>query len=255
MTSDPVSEIAAAIRDGRHLLLFSDFDGTLVPIDDTPFECAATPEVREILGRVNNHARAAVGVVSGRDLADLRPRVGVEGIAYAGNHGLEIVGPGLEFREPTAEARSAELAEILADIRREIAGIPGAWVQNKILSASVHFRQTAPDRVPQVQEIVHRLAGPHQDRFVLRDGKMVVEIRPAVDWHKGKAVEWLRDRLGKPDPLCVYLGDDRTDEDAFAALPDGVTVRVGLDQPTSARFRVESSDDIAEILRRIAALL
>lgn len=248
--------LALRVRSAPFLLLFTDFDGTLVPIKERPMECTLDADVRDSLSVISRQDRTAVAVVSGRDLADLRPRVGVDGIAYAGNHGLEIEGPGLSFREPVALQLSGELSSRVAELTAALADIPGAWVQNKGLSASVHYRQVEPDRVPRVLEVVRHVMAPARKagRFVLRSGKMVEEIRPAVDWHKGRAVQWLTERLaaGVSDPLSIYLGDDRTDEDAFAALPGGVTVHVGTPHDTAARYWVESPRDVARFLSWLA---
>ena len=256
---DDLDDLGRRVRKAPRVLVFTDFDGTLVPIKERPMECVLDPAVRDTLAAIAGRDRAAVGVVSGRDLPDLRPRVGVGGIAYAGNHGLEIEGPGLAFREPVALQRSAELAELVAELAAALADVPGAWVQNKELSASVHYRQVPPDLVPRVVETVRRVTAPALEakRFVLRTGKMVEEVRPAVDWHKGRAVHWLAERLsaGVPDPLTVYLGDDHTDEDAFAALPDGITVHVGASLDTAAKYRVESYRDVAHFLKWIAAVV
>jgi trehalose 6-phosphate phosphatase len=255
--TDHLSDLGPRLRAAGRMLLFSDFDGTLVPIKDDPMACELAPDLRRVLVAVRDHPRAAVAVVSGRDLADLVPRVGVGRIAYAGNHGLEIAGPGFEYREPTAVERTGDLADIVAELTAALERVAGAWVQDKVLTASVHYRQVAPELVAAVREVVQRVVGPHLDRFVLRDGKMVLEVRPAVDWHKGRAVRWLADRLagGAADPAVIFLGDDHTDEDAFAALPDGVTVMVGPDRQSAARYRVESPAEAAEFLRWVAGAL
>jgi trehalose-phosphatase len=254
---DPLKDLEGRIRSGRRVLLFVDFDGTLVPIRDDPMACELSPEGRDLLGRIAAHPNAAVAVVSGRDLPDLRPRVGVDGLAYAGNHGLEIRGPGFEYREPGAVALAGELAAITAELTAALTGVPGAWVQNKVLSASVHYRRTPAGLVPRVKEAVERVAGPHRERFVLRGGKMVLEVRPAVDWHKGRAVRWLWERLaaGAPNPVAIYLGDDATDEDAFAAVPDGVTVMVGPSRQTAARYRLDGPPDVTRFLAWLAGVL
>ena len=96
---DPLKDLEGRIRSGRRVLLFVDFDGTLVPIRDDPMACRLPDEGRDLLGRIAAHPNAAAAIVSGRDLPDLRPRVGVDGLAYAGNHGLEIRGVGFEYRE------------------------------------------------------------------------------------------------------------------------------------------------------------
>ncbi len=254
---DPLADLAARVRAGRRVLLFADFDGTLVPIADNPMTCELPPEGRALLARIAARPNAAAAVVSGRDLPDLRPRVGVAGIAYAGNHGLEVQGPGFEFRDPGAVALAGELAAVTAALTGELAGVPGAWVQNKVLSASVHYRQTPPELVPRVKATVERVVGPHRERFVLRGGKKVLEVRPAVDWDKGKAVRWLWEKLaaGDPDPVAIYLGDDATDEDAFRAVPDGVTVMVGPSRRTAARHRLDGPADVARFLAWLADAL
>lgn len=255
--TDHLNHLAPRIRSAGRVLLFTDFDGTLVPIHDTPMEVYLPAEGRDLLAGLAAHPRVGVAVVSGRDLADLMPRVGVEGIAYAGNHGLEIAAPGLTFREPAATARSAELAGLMAELAEALAEIPGAWVQDKVLTASVHYRQVSPDFVPKVLEAVEEVIEPVRDRFVLRDGKMVWEVRPAVDWHKGYAVHWLMEALsgGHADPLPVYLGDDHTDEDAFDALPEGITVYVGDAADTVARYAVDSPADVTAFLRWLAGMV
>jgi trehalose 6-phosphate phosphatase len=254
---DPLKDLEGRIRAGRRVLLFADFDGTLVPIDNNPMACELSPRGRELLARIASHANAAAAVVSGRDLPDLRPRVGVNGLAYAGNHGLEVQGPGFEFRDPAAAALSGELAAVAAELTGALAGVPGAWVQNKVLSASVHYRLTPPALVPKVKEATERVVGPHRGRFELRGGKMVLEVRPAVDWDKGRAVRWLWEKLaaGHPNPVAIYLGDDATDEDAFRAVPDGVTVMVGPSRQTAARYRLTGPDDVTKFLGWLANAL
>jgi trehalose-phosphatase len=248
---DPLKDLAERIRSGRRVILFTDFDGTLVPICDKPLAVVAGDEVRMLLKSLAK--QGGVAVVSGRDLADLCPRVRVEGITYAGNHGLEIRGPGYEYRVPAAVDRVGELRAIVAELTHALSGVLSAWVQNKELTASVHYRQVEPTQVPQVFEIVERVTAPHREHFELRQGKMVLEVRPRVNWHKGEALKWLWTKMeATPTTIGIYLGDDATDEDAFAALPDGVTVLVGSPRPSEARYRLTGPDEVIEFLRWLA---
>ena len=110
-----------------------------------------------------------------------------------------------------------ELQELVTNLSRILAGFPGAWIQDKGLSVSIHYRQVNPADVPRLIDVVRNAAKPSLDaqKFILRSGKMVLEIRPAVNWHKGKAVEWLAQKMSPncTEPLKIYIGDDDTDED------------------------------------------
>jgi trehalose-phosphatase len=247
-----LARLAAVIRSAPRVLLFTDFDGTLVPIRERPEDCFLAAAAREALAALAAHRRVAVAVVSGRGLADLRPRVGVAGVACAGNHGLEIEGPGLSFREPRAVGRAGELARLVEELTASLRHTPGAWVEDKGLSASVHYRQVGRDSIPGVLEAVRRVTAPAvaAGRFVLRAGKMVQEVRPAVAWHKGDAVRWL---AGQAAPGCgggvaAYAGDDDTDEDAFAALPGGITICVGENRKTLASYFARGPEEVHAFL-------
>ena len=252
--ADSQTELLGRIKNATQLLLFSDFDGTLVPISNKPMECKLTAEVAQTLTKINQHPNAIVGIVSGRELPDLQPRVGIDGLAYAGNHGLEIVGPGYAYNEPQSQGQVRALMLILNRIAHDVAKIPGAWVQNKFLSASVHYREVAEAQQHEVIDIVTRLTQESVDagQFTLRPGKMVVEIRPNVDWNKGRAVEWLTKHLSNSDNVVsLFLGDDRTDEDAFELMPDGITILVGPDRETHAKYRVDDYRDVANFLKEV----
>ena len=206
-----------AWRESGHLVLLLDFDGTLAPIVDRP-EMATTPRrTRTALDRLMAMQGVTVAVVSGRGLADVRERAAIAGIAYAGNHGMEIEGAGLYRVHPEAAAARPELEEVAAVIEPELEGIDGAFLEDKGLTLSIHYRM-APDRAEEVREIVLEAAGG-RPALVVTEGKMVLEVRPRVEWHKGKAVLFLLEQMRPPkDAPVLYLGDDRTDEDAFRAL-------------------------------------
>jgi trehalose 6-phosphate phosphatase len=207
-------------RTGR-LVLLLDFDGTLAPIVDRP-EMAAMPEAtRRALGRLMRMDGVEVAVVSGRGLADVRERAAIEGIAYAGNHGMEIHGPGVDRVHPQAAAARPALERAKAQLTAVVAQVPGGWVEDKELTLSIHFRQAPPERVPQLTQQV-ALVTAMTPGLRMTTGKQVLEVRPAVDWDKGKAVLFLLAQMKPPAGAAVlYLGDDRTDEDAFRALAEG----------------------------------
>lgn len=199
------------------LVLLLDFDGTLAPIVDRP-ELAAMPDrTRHALERLMAMDGVTVAVVSGRGLGDVRERAALPEIAYAGNHGMEIEGAGLHRLHPEAAAARPELLEVAARIEADLEGIDGAFLEDKGLTLSIHYR-LAPDRAEEVRETVLE-AVDGRPGLRVTEGKMVLEVRPRVEWDKGRAVLFLLDQMRPPaDSPVLYLGDDRTDEDAFRAL-------------------------------------
>jgi trehalose 6-phosphate phosphatase len=251
---DHFPEISAAVDAARHVLLFLDFDGTLAPIFEDPSEASMPPETRKALSSLAGRRKFSLAVISGRALADLRQRVGLPNLIYAGNHGLEIDGPGLHFVEPDAARCIHALGELARYVRGRLHGIPGVAVENKVLTASVHFRRAPVNRLREVEQIVYSAAESTGSLFQVTKGLEVFEIRPRVNWHKGMAVGWIRETLGMHDALPIFVGDDLTDEDAFTALPDGITVSVGSAKVTSARFHLEQQEEVQEFLLWLSEL-
>lgn len=215
-----VPEWADAWRRTGTLVLLLDFDGTLAPIVDRPELAAMPDETRHALERLMARPGVTVAVVSGRALADVRERAAIPGIAYAGNHGMEINVAGVDHVHAEAAAARPILERALGELTDAIAPIPLAFVEDKGLTLSVHFRLSPRDLLHELHAIVHRVVDPLPGVH-LTHGKQVIEVRPNVDWNKGKAVLFLLDQMrphaGAP---VLYLGDDRTDEDAFHALRD-----------------------------------
>jgi trehalose-phosphatase len=110
----------------------------------------------------------------------------------------------------------------------------------------------ATEDLGRVEHAVLDAIDPAAGLFRLGSGKMLWEILPRADWNKGAAVRWILDRLGDEDILSIYFGDDLTDEDAFRALPDGLTFKVGCAEATDARFRVSGPAAVEEFLEWLA---
>jgi trehalose 6-phosphate phosphatase len=250
-----VGRLAGARRAGRTLLLLSDFDGTLTPIVRDPAEAWLPPPVREDLRTLVAAERIVVGIVSGRSLADLRARIGLSSVIYAGCHGLEMAGRGLAFEHAPAREQSAALAGLAGALARDLAGVAGVQVEAKGLSVAVHYRNADAGAFPAVlRRVQERLGG--QPGFVLQPGRKVLEVLPAVDWDKGGSVLWIErqveDRVGGR-VTTLYLGDDAADERAFAALHGrGLTVRVGDATATRAAYRLPGVDDVHRVISALA---
>lgn len=252
---DNLPEISRRIDRAGHILLGLDFDGTLAPICSHPEDAFLAEPVREVLARLARLPRVTVMIVSGRGLADVASRVGLPQLLYAGNHGMEIQGHRFDFLEPTAAALIDRLQEITSRLEAQLSEVPGALVEPKRLTASVHYRNVAPELWDVIEGLVREALEPDPDRFVLSSGNRVWEIRPSVDWHKGQALDWtLRHIGGEPPGLLFYLGDDRTDEDAFERFPDEITVKIGdRSAPTAARFQLPDPAAVRSFLEWLAS--
>lgn len=240
------------LSDVEGLLIATDFDGTLAPITPQPDAPLASTENRRALQRLAEHPATVVAVVSGRSLADLRPRVGIEDIVYVGNHGLEIDRGGPPRVHPGALEHRDLIHETGQAIVDAAADASGVRIENKGLTATIHYRELAPHRVADFlassRAIVEKTAGSLQ----MTDGKACLELRPNVDWDKGSALRTLAEDAPAGWKM-LYLGDDETDEDAFRALDEeGYGIHVGEDGQTAADYRLAEQSQVAGFLDGLA---
>lgn len=241
------------VVNGRRPLVCLDFDGTLSEIVPNPD--AATLVVGGAKALENLAAQCPVAILSGRDLADIRDRVGLPGIWYAGSHGFELMGPdGSYHRNDAADAAIPVLERAAAALRDELTDVPGALVEHKRYAVAVHYRNASPERVGQIIAATHRYG--RRNGLRVTGGRKVVELRPDIDWDKGTALEWIGDRVRQAGRvLPIYVGDDLTDEDAFEAIRSsgvGIVVRHDEDggRPTAAQFSLNNPTEVCEFLRR-----
>jgi trehalose-phosphatase len=237
------------LRSG-HTLLFLDYDGTLAPIAPSPEQATLPSSTRSVLRRLSRNPRVTIALVSGRPLAGLRRLVGVRNLTYVGNHGLEIWHRGR--RRGVVVPRSSR--DALSRLRPALAGlvedVPGARLENKRLALAVHYRLAPSSRVARLKAGIGREVGPfvRSGALTVVNGKKVIEVRPSPDWTKGHATLWLMKHARHRSPLPVYVGDDRTDEDAFDMLRAGVTIRVGKHQRSKAHYYVRNVREVVRLL-------
>jgi len=217
----------------RHLLLLTDFDGTLSELAATPADAVVSDHVRDAFASLRNLPDTTLGVVSGRLMGDVAARVGA-GVDYvAGLHGLEIRGHGEEFMHRALDEVEPVITQLADRAWRRLTWCSGCFLENKRWALTCHVRMASDDDAERAFEEFQALAEPYLESRVLRMliGSKAMELLPAADWNKGRAVDWIRARVaretGRPVSV-VYLGDDRTDEDAFTALGvDDIAIGVG----------------------------
>ena len=256
---DALQALSDGLTTGQPAVFF-DFDGTLSDIVDDPDSARLVAGAGEALQSLA--AQCPVAVLSGRDLADVSKRVGLPGIWYAGSHGFELTAPdGTHHQNDAAAAAIPVLEQAAAQLREQLGPIPGVRVEHKRFGVAVHYRNAARDRVGQVAAAV-RAAG-QRDALRVTTGREVIELRPDIDWDKGKTLRWVIDHLHSADSAAlvpIYLGDDITDEDAFDAVRgDGIPILVRHnddgDRATAALFALDSPASAAEFTDRLARQL
>jgi alpha,alpha-trehalase len=234
------------------LAVFLDFDGTLTAIVSDPKKALLSDSMRQTLQALV--MRASVAVLSGRDLDDVRKRVAIDAIIYGGSHGFDIAGPrGLRKELATEFLPTLDMVE--KEIGKQLAGIPGARLERKRFSIAAHYRNVNESDVPKVERAVSEVAARHRELRKMY-GKKVYELLPDIDWDKGKAVLWLLENLGLEHAKVrpIYIGDDRTDEDAFRALEQCGTGILVSEQPrpTAASHSLKDPSEVERFLRELA---
>ena len=244
---------------GKAVYLFLDFDGTITPIRRRPGDVKLSKGTRKLLEKLVSQENISVAMISGRELKELKRLVKVKGIVYAGNHGLEAEGPGFKFTAPKVLKAKKVIGGLKEKLKKELRPFKGTLVEDKKLTLSVHFRMADLSRLGEIKRRFRKITAPHlsHGQIVITTGKMVWEVRPPIRWGKGEIVSELLEKEKKKikkDIMPFYIGDDRTDEDAFRALGrKAYTVKVGkpTDRLSSARYYLRGVEEVRELLKKV----
>jgi alpha,alpha-trehalase len=241
---------------GRSPAVFLDYDGTLTPIVEYPADARLSGKTRQVIKHLARHY--SVAIISGRDLDDVRNMVGIDNIAYAGSHGFDIAGPCCSFRSqergkeflPALDRAERELRKVLEDIE-------GAYIERKRFGISVHYRRVDDANLNRLEREFDMVAS-RSPKLRKTTGKKILELRPDLDWDKGKALLALLEKLYADSSkiIPIYIGDDVTDEDAFWAIRDrGIGIAVGESRrETLAHYKLRDTEEVRELLEGLVAL-
>jgi trehalose-phosphatase len=213
-----------------------------------PEMAVLSSQAREILKRISHHRLFKLAIISGRSLSEIKTLVGLENITYVGNHGLEIECPprycqkqspkATTFIHPIAKEFQPGLKRLEQRLRDALADIDGILIENKRLTLSIHYRLAKETTVKKIRKLFLEAIeyGDTKAKLQVTEGKKVLEVRPPVEWNKGKAIERLLEIYGTPGSLPIFAGDDVTDEDGFRVLRKvgGISIFVGEDTTSSA---------------------
>lgn len=234
---------------------FLDYDGTLTPIVQRPEDAKLSDEMRRTLSELAE--KFTVAVVTGRDKEDVQQFIQLDNLIYSGSHGYITSGPdGLYMEHEDSEKIIAALDNIeeeLHDAFKDKA--KGVQIDRKRYAIAVHYRNADEKDVPFVFDVVDEMLEKHKDHKK-GEGKMVLEIKPDIDWHKGKAVLWIMEALGldkSKDVIPVFIGDDVTDEDAFEAIAaTGIGILVeNHGQETAANYSLKNVYQVRKFFEHI----
>jgi trehalose-phosphatase len=172
-----------------------------------------------------------------------------------GNHGLEIEGQGISFVHEYARQVRHAIEFACADLESALAGVCGLLVEDKGLTATVHYRMAPAHLLGWIDATIHVVMRPFASWLSVNPARKAWEIRPRIDWNKGSALGLVLDRMGGVNPLLICAGDDTTDEDMFRVLPDAISVQVGDRLPTAACYRVDGPAGLVKFLEVIAVAI
>jgi trehalose-phosphatase len=277
-------ELGPLLSNNNHtLVVFLDYDGTLSPIVENP-DAAFLPEATRVALKELS-TKYPTAIISGRSKEKIKQFVDLDGIVYAGSHGFRVEASHHFEHELCVGSEHRELLLKCAEqVRSAIASVAGASVEWNDLAFSVHYRCVAEDqRVPmveQVQLIVDEYSGKDHgaeeeagtgvgkkvgkfNGLETREGNMVLEVQPSIEWNKGKCLTWILERMdvGSNVAVPLYIGDDVTDEDAFKAIQEyagvGFSILVAEDggkkltRSTNAGHFLDSPQDVEAFLRQL----
>ncbi|HHT9146727.1 MAG: trehalose-phosphatase [Candidatus Brocadiaceae bacterium] len=257
---DHIQNVNELFKTNTKIILLTDYDGTLTPIQESPDLAILSEEVRQILVKCSLDRTFFLGIITGRSLKQIKKLVNIPKILYAANHGIELEGPGIRFSSPEAKKARCNLWHIYMRLFQALHHIEGVYLEDKGYTVSLHYRlvKKAKD-VEFIAKTLTSITKPYVERnaIFLSTGKMVYEIRPPVTWNKATTIQWLLTNyfplnFGE-NTLLIYLGDDKADIEVFHALKNKeLTIFVGNPLDTStAEYYVHSPEEVRVFLEHL----
>jgi trehalose 6-phosphate synthase/phosphatase len=242
---------------GASLVLLFDYDGTLVPIAGHPRMAVMLESTRRRLARLARMPAMFVGMVSGRTIDDLRDRVGLVHAYYAGTGGLEIACGHTAMLQPDPTRVAPLLADVAASVRHVLNGYAGAWLEQKPLGLTAHYREVAPRRTAAIRRAIADAVQPWSGSIRVVDGAMAVEITPDLGWTKGTALRIIAKHAAGAAALPLYAGDEMNDADAMLAAAElgGLTLGIGAQAPSIAQYRLPDSASLEHCLDELLEIV
>jgi trehalose 6-phosphate phosphatase len=242
--------ITRLVQKNKHLVVFLDFDGTLVRIAPMPDAVHLEEETRHVLEKLSRHRNVTLAIISGRQRAELQQYIGVRNVNYMGLYGWES-GANKKISYPVRVALARTLVQLLA----ELADYPGVWIEPKRNSFSVHLKGASRETQRLMFQQVRKQVQPVRDTLQVMKNLRDIEVAPLAIGDKGMAVRKFLDDPSLRGALPIYFGDDFSDEPGFAAAQKGIPVLVGKRRATRARFSVRGPAEVATALAKFEEMI
>ncbi|XP_058820871.1 uncharacterized protein LOC131683066 [Topomyia yanbarensis] len=247
--------LGSYIGEDQYIALLLDYDGTLAEIPDRPELSVIPPETKKVLYNLVNSGKVFVAIISGRSLEDLRGKVGIDNVIYSGNLGLEILLPdGTRHNQTISEETANNFEKMIDHLTKEVAH-NGAWIQNKQIAITLHYREMNPELVPELLVKANQIIKGYG--YQTHAAHNALEVNPPIEWNKGLAAElilrtsfdenWKRRKV-------IFAGDDTPDEDVMKVIKGfGKSFRItrGVDVVTNADFKILSVQSVFLMLKWI----
>ncbi|XP_030760036.1 trehalose-phosphate phosphatase B-like [Sitophilus oryzae] len=249
------------LKDAKELALLLDYDGTLTPIVAHPDLATIPPETKTVLQDLSKIPNIFIAVVSGRNVQNVKEKVGIDNIVYAGNHGLEVVYPnGSKYTHQLPTTFDDQVKQLITELENAVVR-DGAWIENKGASLTFHFRATPEEKRPEIERTAREII--EKAGFKVGNAHCALEARPKVEWNKGKVALLILDKQygenkWQGNVKVIFAGDDTTDEDAMLALKgNSVTFRIAPNTQiaTHATKILSSTQSVVHILKLIQKIL
>ena len=242
--------IARRIRRNQRVVMFLDFDGTLVRVAPLPDNVRLEDAMRDVLRKLATRRNVTLAVISGRQRAELQRYVGIRNVKYMGLYGWESNG-----NQKVPFPVRVELAHTLVELLRELPSYPGVWIEPKRNSFSVHLKGASAETQRQVRKRVSSRVKPLRETLRVMTNLRDVEVAPVLIGDKGAAVRKFLDQPAMRGALPIYFGDDFSDEPAFTAVRKGISILVGKRRATRAQFCLRGPTEVATALSRMEEMI
>jgi trehalose 6-phosphate phosphatase len=240
----------------QEIALFLDYDGTLTPIRKTPNKAIPAPGTISLLRKLIQLPHLTVFIVTGRSMEDIRQRIPLENMGFIANHGFHILRDGNEWKHPGAIQFKWKLQKLHTLLQNTLKPFQHAFIEDKQFTLSIHYRNVPSREKYPLKTTAAETIGAYDSTLLTTEGKEVLEVRPPLDWGKGRAVmKVLKSSQHSPHSLQIYIGDDETDEDAFHVLQSsGMTLHVGRISNTYAQYYMPNVGEVLRFLKMILAM-